>query len=88
MVVGSRRDETQGLQGLQSGRHHPLRWRGTCGDGARAPRVPDLRLASLGEHGAPGARADSAELAGGKQQPAGAWHSVICQVRVARGPGG
>lgn len=42
-----------------------------------------MRLASLGEHGA-----DPAELAGGEQQPAGAWHSVIRQVRVARAPRG
>lgn len=42
-----------------------------------------MRLASLGEHGA-----DPAELAGGEQQPAGAWHSVIRQARVARAPRG
>lgn len=77
-----------GAAGVAERPASPLRWRGTCGDGARAPKVPLLRLASLGEHGAPGAGADPAELAGGEQQPAGAWHSVICQVRVARAPRG
>uniref|UniRef100_A0A671FFZ6 Neuroglobin n=1 Tax=Rhinolophus ferrumequinum TaxID=59479 RepID=A0A671FFZ6_RHIFE len=71
-----------GAAGVAEWPASPLRCRGTCGDGARAPRVPVLRLASLGEHGAPGARADPAELAGGEQQPAGAWHSVIRQVML------
>uniref|UniRef100_A0ABI7ZPY6 Neuroglobin n=1 Tax=Felis catus TaxID=9685 RepID=A0ABI7ZPY6_FELCA len=57
----------------------PRRWRGTCGDGARAPRVPASRPASPGQHGAPGARADPAELAGGEPQPAGAWHRAVRQ---------
>lgn len=66
----------------------PRRWRGKCGDAAHAPRVPALRPASLGEHGAPRTRADPAELAGGEPQPTGAWHSPVHQVRVSQRPGG
>lgn len=66
----------------------PRRWRGTCGDGARAPRVPASRPASPGDHGAPGARADPAELAGGEPQPAGARHRTVRQVRAPRTPRG
>lgn len=43
---------------------------------------------SLSEYGAPGTRADPAELAGGEPQPAGARHSPVLQVRVAGRPGG
>lgn len=64
------------------------RWRSTCGDRARAPRVSALRPVSPGEHGAPGARADPAELAGSEPQPAGAWHRPVRQVRAARAPRG
>lgn len=66
----------------------PRRWRGTCGDGARAPRVPASRPASPGDHGAPGARVDPAELAGGEPQPAGARHRAVRQVRAPRAPRG
>lgn len=43
---------------------------------------------SLSEYGAPGIRADPAELAGGEPQPAGAWHCPVLQVRVAGAPRG
>lgn len=66
-------------------------WPRRRGDGAaRAVTVPAPRGSQpcaprpRGEHGAPGARADPAELAGGEPQPAGAWHRPVRQVRAAR----
>lgn len=59
-----------------------------CIDGAHASRVPSLRPATLlgereREHGAPGVRADPAELERGETQPSGTWHCPVCQVRAA-----